>query len=365
MTAPSPDPAAPRPPVAAPIRRNSVEPCRTPSTAQRPRATSRRGRLRTDREPGHPAGPAQRQFHHPRGRIVGLLGPSAAAGPPCCAVWSASRSRTRATSRCSATRRALAAADPRRLRHPGAVRLRRPDGPGEPAVLRRRPRDARLAPEDAVVRVVKEVDLVAYADQPVARLSGGQYSRVSLAVALLNRPDLLVMDEPTVGLDPMVRRELWLVFQRLAEQGTTLLVSSHVMDEADRCDRLLLMRSGRLLAGADRTACSSTPAAPTWRRRSCTSYGSRRGRGAGGPAARRRRRPVAPPARPARRTRRRARLLRCGHPHMTATHLTDRLPFSPGITAATAVRVLQQISATAAAPRCCWASPACSWCCSS
>ncbi|WP_235614512.1 ABC transporter ATP-binding protein [Streptomyces ambofaciens] len=106
--------------------------------------------------------------------------------------------------------------------------------------------------EDAVVRVVKEVDLAAYADQPVSRLSGGQYSRVSLAVALLNRPDLLVMDEPTVGLDPMVRRELWLVFQRLAEEGTTLLVSSHVMDEADRCDRLLLMRSGRLLASADR-----------------------------------------------------------------------------------------------------------------
>ncbi|WP_217243040.1 ABC transporter ATP-binding protein [Streptomyces sp. AC555_RSS877] len=106
--------------------------------------------------------------------------------------------------------------------------------------------------EDAVVRVVKEVDLASYADKPVARLSGGQYSRVSLAVALLNRPDLLVMDEPTVGLDPMVRRELWLVFQRLAEEGTTLLISSHVMDEADRCDRLLLMRAGRLLASADR-----------------------------------------------------------------------------------------------------------------
>ncbi|MFI8217904.1 MULTISPECIES: ABC transporter ATP-binding protein [Streptomyces] len=106
--------------------------------------------------------------------------------------------------------------------------------------------------EDAVVRVVKEVDLASYADKLVARLSGGQYSRVSLAVALLNKPDLLVMDEPTVGLDPMVRRELWLVFQRLAEEGTTLLVSSHVMDEADRCDRLLLMRAGRLLAGADR-----------------------------------------------------------------------------------------------------------------
>ncbi|MEU2930192.1 ABC transporter ATP-binding protein [Streptomyces sp. NPDC007251] len=106
--------------------------------------------------------------------------------------------------------------------------------------------------EDAVVRVVKEVDLAGYADTLVSRLSGGQYSRVSLAVALLNNPDLLVMDEPTVGLDPIVRRELWLVFQRLALAGTTLLISSHVMDEADRCDRLLLMRSGRLLASADR-----------------------------------------------------------------------------------------------------------------
>ncbi|MEV4684718.1 ABC transporter ATP-binding protein [Streptomyces kurssanovii] len=106
--------------------------------------------------------------------------------------------------------------------------------------------------ENAVVRVVKEVDLAEYADKPVARLSGGQYSRVSLAVALLGTPDLLVMDEPTVGLDPLVRRELWSVFKRLAEEGTTLLVSSHVMDEADRCDRLLLMRGGRLIASAGR-----------------------------------------------------------------------------------------------------------------
>ncbi|GGL62781.1 multidrug ABC transporter ATP-binding protein [Streptomyces fumigatiscleroticus] len=106
--------------------------------------------------------------------------------------------------------------------------------------------------EDAVVRVVKEVDLASYADRTVARLSGGQYSRVSLAVALLNEPDVLVMDEPTVGLDPMVRRELWTVFERLTARGTTLLISSHVMDEADRCDRLLLMRAGRLLASADR-----------------------------------------------------------------------------------------------------------------
>ncbi|MFI9200925.1 ABC transporter ATP-binding protein [Streptomyces sp. NPDC053048] len=117
--------------------------------------------------------------------------------------------------------------------------------------------------ENAVVRVVKEVDLADYADKPVGRLSGGQYSRVSLAVALLGTPELLVMDEPTVGLDPMVRSELWTVFRRLAEEGTTLLVSSHVMDEADRCDRLLLMRGGRLIAAAGRedlllhTGCTS------------------------------------------------------------------------------------------------------------
>ncbi|UNT01358.1 ABC transporter ATP-binding protein [Streptomyces tubbatahanensis] len=107
--------------------------------------------------------------------------------------------------------------------------------------------------ENAVVRVIKEVDLAACADRTVKRLSGGQYSRVSLAVALLGAPDLLVMDEPTVGLDPLVRRELWEVFARLGRAGTTLLVSSHVMDEADRCDRLLLMREGRLLASCDRT----------------------------------------------------------------------------------------------------------------
>jgi ABC-2 type transport system ATP-binding protein len=67
-------------------------------------------------------------------------------------------------------------------------------------------------------------------------------------VALLGEPELLVLDEPTVGLDPVLRRDLWTMFHRLADQGTTVLVSSHVMDEAERCDRLLLMRDGRLLA---------------------------------------------------------------------------------------------------------------------
>jgi ABC-2 type transport system ATP-binding protein len=67
-------------------------------------------------------------------------------------------------------------------------------------------------------------------------------------VALLGSPELLVLDEPTVGLDPVLRRDLWAMFHRLAEEGTAVLVSSHVMDEAERCDRLLLMREGRLLA---------------------------------------------------------------------------------------------------------------------
>lgn len=79
-------------------------------------------------------------------------------------------------------------------------------------------------------------------------LSGGQRTRVSLAAALVCHPDLLVLDEPTVGLDPLLRVELWQQFHALAEAGTTLLVSSHVMDEADHCDDLLLMRDGRLLA---------------------------------------------------------------------------------------------------------------------
>lgn len=100
----------------------------------------------------------------------------------------------------------------------------------------------------AVDRVIDYVDLADHADRRVERLSGGQQSRVSLAAALLGSPDVLVLDEPTVGLDPVLRRDLWALFRRLAEEGATVLVSSHVMDEATRCDRLLLLREGRLLA---------------------------------------------------------------------------------------------------------------------
>jgi ABC-2 type transport system ATP-binding protein len=104
------------------------------------------------------------------------------------------------------------------------------------------------APRGAVERTIETVDLRVDADVPVDRLSGGQRSRVSLGAALVGSPELLVLDEPTVGLDPVLRRDLWAMFHRLANDGSTLLVSSHVMDEATRCDRLLLLREGHLLA---------------------------------------------------------------------------------------------------------------------
>jgi ABC-2 type transport system ATP-binding protein len=95
---------------------------------------------------------------------------------------------------------------------------------------------------------IADVGLGDAAGQLVRELSGGQQGRVSLACALVGCPEVLVLDEPTVGLDPVLRRDLWALFARLAHDGCTLLVSSHVMDEATRCDRLLLLREGRLLA---------------------------------------------------------------------------------------------------------------------
>ncbi|QDY78348.1 ABC transporter ATP-binding protein [Streptomyces qinzhouensis] len=116
------------------------------------------------------------------------------------------------------------------------------------AILRpgRRHRAARRAD---ITHALTDVDLTTHTDALAGRLSGGQRSRVSLAVALLGSPELLVLDEPTVGLDPVLRRDLWTLFHHLAaERGTTILVSSHVMDEAERCHRLLLVREGRILA---------------------------------------------------------------------------------------------------------------------
>ncbi len=104
------------------------------------------------------------------------------------------------------------------------------------------------APKGDPERVIAEVGLTGHEHDLAARLSGGQRARVSLAAALLGRPELLILDEPTVGLDPVLRQDLWRLFRELADSGRTLLVSSHVMDEASRCDRLLLMREGRLIA---------------------------------------------------------------------------------------------------------------------
>jgi ABC-2 type transport system ATP-binding protein len=109
------------------------------------------------------------------------------------------------------------------------------------------------APTGDVDRVLDEVDLTSLRRRVVGRMSGGQRTRVSLAVALLGSPRLLILDEPTVGLDPVLREQLWQLFRSLAGNGITLLVSSHVMDEAERCDELLVLRDGELLAqGAPR-----------------------------------------------------------------------------------------------------------------
>ena len=103
-------------------------------------------------------------------------------------------------------------------------------------------------PAARVDEAIATVDLGDQAGQVVRTLSGGEASRVSLATALLGRPEVLVLDEPTVGLDPVLRRDLWRAFHELAGGGTTLLVSSHVMDEAARCDDLVLLRAGRIVA---------------------------------------------------------------------------------------------------------------------
>lgn len=102
--------------------------------------------------------------------------------------------------------------------------------------------------QQAADAAIERVGLADHRTAFCGNLSGGQRTRVSLACALVCRPDLLVLDEPTVGLDPVLRADLWDQFADLARAGTTLLVSSHVMDEADHCGDLLLMRDGHLLA---------------------------------------------------------------------------------------------------------------------
>lgn len=205
----------------------------------------------------------------PRGSITGLLGPSG------CGKTTLMR--------CIVGTQIVAAGQVSALGHPaGSAQLRRrigyvtqapsiyPDisvheniayfaalygvgtpAPGAPEQRRRRwsavlPRKSRT--NEAVDAVLEAVGLSGQRHQRGDELSGGQLTRASLACALVAAPDLLVLDEPTVGLDPVLRVELWKKFRELAAAGTTLLVSSHVMDEAEHCDRLLLLREGRLLA---------------------------------------------------------------------------------------------------------------------
>jgi ABC-2 type transport system ATP-binding protein len=107
--------------------------------------------------------------------------------------------------------------------------------------------------------ILQTVDMASYTNQLVGKLSGGQKQRVSLAIALIGAPKLMVLDEPTVGLDPVLREQLWELFRQLTVQGTTLIISSHVMDEAERCDDLLLIRNGELLAhGSPKALCAQT-----------------------------------------------------------------------------------------------------------
>jgi ABC-2 type transport system ATP-binding protein len=101
---------------------------------------------------------------------------------------------------------------------------------------------------ERVDEAIGTVGLESRPGQVVGTLSGGEQSRTSLAAALLGQPELLVLDEPTVGLDPVLRRSLWSTFHTLAGRGVTLLVSTHVMDEAERCDDLVLLRDGRIVA---------------------------------------------------------------------------------------------------------------------
>jgi ABC-2 type transport system ATP-binding protein len=102
--------------------------------------------------------------------------------------------------------------------------------------------------KETIINMLKAVDMSDKADSLVSNLSSGQKQRVSLAIALIGSPELMVLDEPTVGLDPVLREKLWGLFARLASQGTTLIISSHSMDEAERCDDLVLIRDGKLIA---------------------------------------------------------------------------------------------------------------------
>lgn len=101
---------------------------------------------------------------------------------------------------------------------------------------------------ERIQAVMAVVDLLPHLNKPVSAYSGGMKRRLSLAIALLHEPELLVLDEPTVGIDPVLRQSIWKELLALRDNGTTILLTTHVMDEADKCDRIGLIRDGRLTA---------------------------------------------------------------------------------------------------------------------
>jgi ABC-2 type transport system ATP-binding protein len=181
----------------------------------------------------------------PAGRITGLLGPSG------CGKSTLMRSivGVQKVAGGEVTVLGLPAGSPELRRRVGYV-TQSPSVYADLTVRENLRHFARLLGVDRtdVERAIGTVGLWSHADRVVGRLSGGESNRASLAVALLARPPMLVLDEPTVGLDPVLRRDLWGTFRGLAADGTTVVVSSHVMDEAAECDLLLLMREGRLVA---------------------------------------------------------------------------------------------------------------------
>jgi ABC-2 type transport system ATP-binding protein len=180
-----------------------------------------------------------------KGRITGLLGPSG------CGKSTLLRSVVGVQAGVSGTLKVLGRrAGDADLRHRIGYVTQSPAVYSDLTVIRNLQYFAEVtaAPAGRIDAVLADVDLTGAADTRVDRLSGGQRARVSLATALLGEPELLVLDEPTVGLDPVLRRDLWELFRSLADGGRTLVVSSHVMDEASRCDRLLLLRNGHLVA---------------------------------------------------------------------------------------------------------------------
>ncbi|WGD38686.1 ABC transporter ATP-binding protein [Lysinibacter sp. HNR] len=181
----------------------------------------------------------------PRGRITGLLGPSG------CGKTTLMRSIVGVQSLSSGTIRVLGLpAGDRKLRSEIGYVTQAPSVYDDLNVRQNLNYFRRIlgAPESDVDRVLSATALEDRADALVASLSGGQRSRASLAVALMGSPRLLVLDEPTVGLDPLLRNDLWAIFHELRDNGMTIIVSSHVMDEAVRCDDLVLLRDGQVLS---------------------------------------------------------------------------------------------------------------------